>query len=492
MLNLSLLPRFSALGRPYHHRVMPTPVREQLRLVHANPEAAALLGLRVETLATPEFLAFMSGNSVHPDYDPLASVYAGHQFGVFVPQLGDGRAITIAEVQGSDGQRWEMQLKGSGQTPFSRFADGRAVLRSSIREYLCSEAMHHLGIPTTRALALVASGDPVRRESIESAAVMCRLAPTHIRFGHFEYFYYHERFEALAPLADLVIEEHFPHLVGLENRYAVWLAEVAERTARLMAQWQAVGFCHGVMNTDNMSILGLTIDYGPFGFMDGFSARHICNHSDEQGRYAWDQQPSIGHWNVSRLLQATLPLLSLDPDEAAEIATGILNRFPPAYTGAAMNGWRAKLGFLDAHHGDRDLVNRFLNLLDAGKSDFTNSFRMLSQISTADGAPAPLLRNHLVAVEAFDQWLQDYRSRLRHEGVADDERAARMNAVNPCYVLRNHLVQRAIEMAESGDDSEVDRLYRLLSDPYKECPDMTEYAAEPPEHLRHLPVSCSS
>src|SRR5690348_4030008 len=312
---LTLDTRLAALGEAYASVVPPTPLTEP-RLVAFNPDAAALIDLDPAQASTPEFARVMSGNAPLPGGTNLSMLYAGHQFGVYVPQLGDGRAILIGQVRNAKGELWELQLKGAGKTPYSRFGDGRAVLRSTLREYLCGEAMHHLGIPTTRALCIVGSPEPVQRETTETAAVLCRMAPTHLRFGNFEVFYYTDQHDKLAPLADYVINEHFPHLVGHGDRYRGWLVEVIERTARLMAQWQAVGFCHGVMNTDNMSIIGLTLDYGPYGFMDGFDAQWICNHTDEGGRYAYDQQPMVGHWNCSRLVQATLPLLATDPDAA--------------------------------------------------------------------------------------------------------------------------------------------------------------------------------
>jgi uncharacterized protein YdiU (UPF0061 family) len=483
--------RYAALGDSYAPQVATTALPEPL-LLHFNAALADEIGIEATAAQRPEFTALMAGNLPWPGYAPISSVYAGHQFGSFVPQLGDGRAHLIAELQGSDGQRWELQLKGGGQTPWSRFADGRAVLRSSIREYLASEAMHALGIPTTRALSLVGSPQPVRRETVETAAVVCRAAPGFIRFGHFEYFYYQNQHDKLRPLADHVIAEHFPQFAGHADRYQAWLTEVVERTARLMAQWQAVGFCHGVMNTDNFSALGLTLDYGPYGFMDAFDAHHICNHTDEGGRYAYDQQPMIGHWNCSRLLQATLPLLSDEPEKAVEIANSILERYPPAYTQAMTPMWIAKLGLRDLRLDDPELVNRFLSILHKGHSDFSRSFRHLARLRTDTDAPAHGIRDEIADLEAFDAWVVDYRARLRSESSNDAERAARTNAVNPKYVLRNHLLQTAIEQAQGGSYEEIDTLFKLVNRPFDEQPDMERYAEEPPASARHIEVSCSS
>jgi uncharacterized protein YdiU (UPF0061 family) len=481
--------RFTALGSDFFSSVDPQPLRDA-RLLHFNAALGAEIGLDADVAGEADFVDVMAGNRKLDGGAYIASVYAGHQFGVAVGQLGDGRANLIGEVVTPTGAGYELQLKGAGQTPYSRFADGRAVLRSSVREYLCSEAMHGLGIPTTRALCLIGASDPVVRERIETAAVVCRVAPSFIRFGHFEYFYFHGQGEPIRRLADHVIDHHYPHLAEFEQRYAAWLTEVVERTALLMAQWQAVGFCHGVMNTDNMSILGLTLDYGPYGFLDGFDAHHICNHSDEGGRYAYDKQPLIGQWNCSRLLQATFPLLHETPDTAVEIANAILNRYPAAYTAAMMEHWRRKFGFQQVSDSDRELINRFLNLLDSGHSDFTRSFRALADVRSDDSVPA--LRDQIVDQAAFDAWLPDYRARLRQEAMDDQTRASVMRSTNPKYVLRNHLAQRAIERAEAADNSEIDRLFRLLQRPFDEQPEFEAYAAEPPAEARHISVSCSS
>lgn len=488
LAGLSLENRLAALGGTYGVRVAPTPLPDP-HLVAFNEDAAALIGLDPAQAGDPDFIAVMAGNCELPGACNLATVYAGHQFGVLVPQLGDGRAILIGQVRNERGELWDLQLKGAGKTPYSRFGDGRAVLRSSIREYLCGEALAGLGIPTTRSLCMVGSPEPVRRETMETAAVVCRLSRSHLRFGHFEYFYYRRNFDALGPLADHVIAEYFPQLAPRD--YAGWLTEVVTRTAKMVAQWQAVGFCHGVMNSDNMSILGLTLDYGPFGFLDAFDATHVCNHSDEHGRYAYDQQPAVAHWNCSRLLQATLPLLDADPEKAVEIATEILAGFEPTFIAANLANWHAKLGLREVQDSDAELINQWLQVLHRSKADFTNSFRLLADVRSGDDS-APELRDHLLDLEGFDAWLPDYRARLRAEQSDDTERAARMNAINPRYVLRNHLAQQAIEKAQAGDFSEIETLRRLLSNPYNAQPGMESYALPPPAGAAHISVSCSS
>ncbi|WP_248679507.1 protein adenylyltransferase SelO [Sinimarinibacterium sp. CAU 1509] len=481
---------YARLGDVFSARVEPAPVTAP-RLLHLNRSLLAQLGIDPAEAERPEFTEILAGNRPLPGGDPRAMLYAGHQFGGWVPQLGDGRAILLGQLRAPDGQCWDLQLKGAGKTPFSRFGDGRAVLRSSVREYLCGEALHHLGVPTTRALSLIAADDPVRRETLETAAVICRVAPSHVRFGHFEVFYYRDQHEALRELADHVIDAHFPELSGRPDRYERWLREVIRRTAQLIAQWQSLGFCHGVMNTDNMSILGLTLDYGPFGFIDGFNAKHICNHTDAGGRYAYDQQPTVGHWNCSRLVQACLPLLSDSPDQAVEIGQALVDGYPAAYSEAMTAAWRRKVGLREPHGDDPTLINRFVSILHRGRSDFTRSFRALATVNANDES-ATELADIVHDSAALEGWLKDYRQRLRMEDGDDAARRARMNAVNPKFVLRNHLAQAAIEAAQRGDASEIERLLTLLRNPYDEHPQYESHAAEPPPEAAHLSVSCSS
>jgi serine/tyrosine/threonine adenylyltransferase len=482
--------RYARLGEAYYSRVAPAPLTNP-RLLHANADVAALFDLDPAVFSQAEFTEVFAGNAPLPGGDPLAMLYAGHQFGVWVPQLGDGRAILLGQVRNARGKSWDLQLKGAGQTPYSRHADGRAVLRSSVREYLAGEALHHLGVPTTRALCLITADDPVRRETIERAAVICRVAPSHVRFGSFEVFYSRGQFERLAPLADHVIDEHFPALSGMPDRHARWLEAVTERTAELIAAWQSVGFCHGVMNTDNMSAIGITLDFGPYGFMDGFDSHHICNHSDEGGRYAYDNQPHIGHWNCSRLVQACVPLLGKRPEQAAEIGQGIVDRYPDAYARAMTARWRAKFGLQDTRDDDETLMNRFLTLLHRGRSDFTLSFRGLASVRCDDETVPAALADHVLDQGALRDWLADYRARLRAESSHDAERTERMNRVNPLVVLRNHLAQHVIEDCARGNATELERLLAALRRPF-ETPAEAAHAAVPPPDARHIAVSCSS
>jgi len=429
-------------------------------------------------------LAMLSGAGAQPGW---ATVYSGHQFGVWAGQLGDGRALLLGEAESSLG-RIEVQLKGAGLTPYSRMGDGRAVLRSSIREFLCSEAMHALGIPTTRALAVVGSPLPVRREAMETAAVVTRIAPSFLRFGHFEYFAHTAAdVDGLRTLADASIARFFPELAGADKPSAALLTEVAARTARLMAQWQGVGFCHGVMNTDNLSLLGLTIDYGPFGFLDAFDPNHICNHSDTQGRYAYARQPSVAHWNLHALAHALMPLIG-DSDEAL----AALEPYKTVYPEAMLAAWRAKLGLATARDDDQALIDDLLRRMAADRADMTIAFRRLAAFDSAAGARNDRLRDLFLDREAFDGWAAGYASRLRSEASIDAERGVRMNAVNPKFVLRNHLAEAAIQAAQQGDFSQTQRLHAVLERPFDEQPEADAYAAFPPEWAQHLEVSCSS
>jgi uncharacterized protein YdiU (UPF0061 family) len=472
------------LGAPFHV-VQPPQALPGAHWVARSDALAEALGWSA-WLHTDDALQLLAGNA-QPDGGTLATVYSGHQFGVWAGQLGDGRALLVGEADTPLGTM-EVQLKGAGLTPFSRMGDGRAVLRSSIREFLCSEAMHALGIPTTRALAIVGSPLPVRRETVETAAVVTRVAPSFLRFGHFEHFAHTaENIEALRRLADATIDRFFPELLGVPAPYAALLEAVTRRTAALMAQWQAVGFCHGVMNTDNMSMLGLTIDYGPFGFLDAFDPGHVCNHSDHQGRYAYARQPNAAFWNLHALAQGLLPLIG---DSDAALAA--LEPYKTVFPAALLAAMRAKLGLRDDRPEDRELVDDLLKCMAADRADFTITFRRLAGFNTAEGAANGVLRDLFIDRDAFDAWALRYAGRLRAEHSDDRLRALRMNAVNPKYVLRNHLAEAAIRQAREGDFSEVQRLLKVLQRPFDEQPEADADASFPPDWAQHLEISCSS
>jgi uncharacterized protein YdiU (UPF0061 family) len=486
---LKVQTRVGQLPDSFYKRVDPQALSNPY-LVAFSPVVAELLDIDPALFQNQQLIDLLSGSAVAPGSNPLAMIYAGHQFGHFVPQLGDGRALMIGEITDSSGADWEIQLKGSGLTPFSRMGDGRAVLRSTIREYLCSEAIAALGIPTTRALCITGSKDEVYRERPETAAVLTRVAPSHLRFGNFEVFFYRQQYAELRILADFIIDQFYPACRAAENPYVELLRQVIERTAKLVAQWQLVGFTHGVLNSDNMSMLGLTIDYGPYGFLDTYQSAFVCNHSDEQGRYAYDQQPHIGLFNLSCLAQAMLPLIDENSGElAAEQAKQLLADYQPAYQAFYYQGMAAKLGLQAYRKADEELFLALFALME-GSVDFTIFFRRLSEIDVADDGKE--LRDLFIDRAGFTDWYQHYRSRLDADELPTESRRRQMLEVNPKYILRNYLAQQAIERAQEGDFSEVETLQALLQKPFDEQSGLADYAAEPPDWARHLDLSCSS
>ena len=462
--------------------VLPSGLNEP-RLVSVNHALARELGIDPTELNDPQMLQIMSGNAVPAHLKPIALVYSGHQFGVWAGQLGDGRAMTLGELPvGTDGSLWDIQLKGAGTTPYSRFADGRAVLRSSIREYLCSEAMHGLGIATTRALCLVDSKTPVYREEVESGATVCRVARSHIRFGSFEHFHYRNQPESVRALADYVIQRHFPESSQDEDRYLKLFENAVTKTAMMIAHWQSVGFCHGVMNTDNMSILGDTLDYGPFGFLDSYDPDFICNHSDSGGRYSYKNQPSIGLWNLNALATSLMSLLE------SEQLIAVLKTYEPTFLQHYRQLMAAKIGLQTFQSGDEQLINQLLELMQQSQVDFSVFFRSLCDFSASNQS----IRDQFIDREGFDQWAQNYLQRLNQQQCSDAERREQMLLCNPKYVLRNYMAQTAIEKAEAGDYSEVNLLLKVLQSPFEEHPEAQHYAGLPPDWAEKISVSCSS
>jgi uncharacterized protein YdiU (UPF0061 family) len=489
--------------------VLPTPVAAPTLLAWSR-ECAVLLGLEARDVQDPAFVAAMAGNALLPGMRPYAANYGGHQFGNWAGQLGDGRAITLGEVVNAAGERWELQLKGAGPTPYSRRADGRAVLRSSIREFLCSEAMHHLGVPTTRALTLVGTGEAVVRDMFydgnpreEPGAIVCRVSPSFIRFGNFELLAAREDLALLARLVDFTIARDFPHLEGEpEARRTAWFREVCERTARMVVHWMRVGFVHGVMNTDNMSILGLTIDYGPYGWLEEFDPTWTPNTTDAVGRrYRYGQQPSVAQWNLVQLAEALVPLFGA----AAPLEAG-LDRFLQVANAEleAMN--LAKFGFARFEEPERTLVREAYALLQRTHLDYTNAFRVLTAVASAatpaDGAIDALAAtsyepgNFDAARTEWDAWCTRYRAVLDAHGEAPTVRGARMRRANPTYVLRNYLAQEAIDAAEQGDLSLVHQLLDVMRAPYEERPDLERFTRNRPDWAREKAgssmLSCSS
>ena len=501
--------------------VDPAPVAAPRLLAHSR-EMADALGFSEQDVASPAFAEVFGGNALLPGMQPIATNYGGHQFGHWAGQLGDGRAITLGEIVTAAGERWELQLKGAGLTPYSRTADGRAVLRSSIREFLCSEAMHHLGVPTTRALSLVATGDDVVRDMFydghaapEPGAIVCRVAPSFIRFGHFELPYSRGEGELLRQLADFCIWRDFPHLLGgapdpgfealrgqgafTEAIYAAWFAEVCERTAELVAHWMRVGFVHGVLNTDNMSILGLTIDYGPYGWIDDYDPDWTPNTTDAQGRrYRFGWQPKIARWNLLRLAQSLSPLFA----DAAPLQAG-LDAYAETYARADRRDCAAKLGLSECRDDDIALLRDLHGLLHAYEVDMTLWFRGLADVDMDTPTLAPLRAAFYDGAKlaegeaAFDAWLQRYAARVREDTPEQQAtRRERMRVVNPQFVLRNYLAQQAIDRATTGDPAGVAELLDVMRRPYDDQPGREAFAAKRPDWARTKAgcsmLSCSS
>ena len=450
-------------------------------VVHFNPQVAQLLDL--ETSNNSDLATYFSGAMPLPNSQPLAMTYSGHQFGQYNPQLGDGRGLLLGEVVNSKGERWDIHLKGAGKTPYSRFGDGRAVLRSSIREYLGSEALHGLGIPSTRALCIIGSKEPVQRETTETAATLVRVADSHIRFGHFEWIFNNQP-KLLKSFSDYVIQRYYSSCEHSPKPYANLLQQIVTRTATLMAQWQLVGFAHGVMNTDNFSITGCTFDYGPYGFLDAYQPSFICNHSDNTGRYAWNQQPSIGLWNLNALAYALSPLIDKEDIMAA------LQSYEATLLDTYYKGIKAKLGLIENNAQDNALAFDLLDILMKNNMDYTRTFRALSHINQEDIQCS--LRDDCLDRTRFDDWFKHYTQRLAQEKTTNLQRQQQMQATNPKYILRNYLAQIAIEKAEKGDFNEIDTLLMLVQNPYDEHPNYEHYANIPPDWGQHLEISCSS
>ncbi|WAT16110.1 protein adenylyltransferase SelO [Xanthomonas fragariae] len=485
--------------------VLPTPVAAP-RVIAYSAEVTQRLGLDETEIASARFAEVFGGNALYPGMQPWAVNYGGHQFGHWVGQLGDGRAISLGEVLGVDGGRYELQLKGAGPTPYSRGADGRAVLRSSIREFLCSEAMHHLGVPTTRALSLVTTGDAVVRDMFydgrpqhERGAIVCRVAPSFIRFGNFELPSARGDIALLRQWVDFTIARDFPELQGAgQALYTAWFAQVCERTAVMVAHWMRVGFVHGVMNTDNMSILGLTIDYGPYGWLDDYDPDWTPNTTDAQGRrYRFGTQPQVAYWNLGRLAQALAPLFS---DQAP--LQQALDRFGDTYLACDRRDTAAKLGLAECRDEDLQLIDALRALMREAEMDMTLTFRGLIDLSPEHPDPAQLRDafydedKRIADAPQLQQWLHRYAARLLQDTLSPDQRRSRMRLANPRYVLRNYLAQQAIDRAEQGDPSGVQELLEVMQYPYDDQPGCEAFAARRPDWARDRAgcsmLSCSS
>jgi len=485
--------------------VQPTPWKTQPKLVAFSQDVLEnILDFDTEVTNSQEFVDFVSGNLVLPGSIPMAHRYGGYQFGSWADQLGDGRAHLLGEFINTKGERWELQLKGSGKTPYSRFGDGRAVLRSSVREFLCSEAMYWLGVPTSRAATLTVTDDGVPRDmfydgrmKMERGAVVLRVAPTWFRFGSFDILAKHKEFEELKQLADFILANSFPEIAETgQAGYLAMFADVVDKTADMIARWSVVGFAHGVMNTDNMSIKGVTIDYGPFGFIDEYNPKFIPNHSDDMGRYDLDNQVNIGLWNLDKLGQALKPLLDVEKHKQLEV---ILKGYGGIYQDIQLNLYRGKLGLTEKSDSDEDLVDLLLDTMETTEADFTQTFRDLSELSLED------LKNKKIPESAWGLhqclknknikvFLKLYVDKIENAKTDDENRMISMQKTNPRYILRNWIAQKAIEMAEEDDFSEVQFLQEILKNPFKinKVAEEKGYARKPPGWSKRLAVSCSS
>ena len=454
-----------------------------------NEPLARKLGLNVDMLSGEAGAALFSGQQLPSDARPLAQAYAGHQFGGFSPQLGDGRALLVGEAIAPDGTRRDIQLKGSGLTPFSRGGDGKAAFGPVLREYLIGEAMSALGIPTTRALAVVTTGETVYREGMPPGAVLTRVAASHIRVGTFQFFAARRDTDSIRRLADYTIARHDPLLVGAEDKYLKFFDAVMDRQARLIAQWMHVGFIHGVMNTDNMTISGETIDYGPCAFMDAYDLNTVFSSIDTGGRYAYGQQPIIGQWNLARFAETLIGLFD-EPEDAVRLLTQRLEAFPDLYAKHWQAGMWRKFGLSDSHESDLDLINGFLDLLHSQNVDFTLAFRRLSDAARSDAGPA---RSLFAMPDAFDTWLTNWRERVEADGVADEERAVVMDRVNPIYIPRNHKVEEALTAASEKDDmGPFERLLGVLERPFEERDELDDYAKPAPDEFAGYQTFCGT
>ncbi|HKU97503.1 MAG TPA: YdiU family protein [Vineibacter sp.] len=473
---------YARLPDRFFARLAPTAVPEP-RLVKLNLALARALNLDPEQLAAPAGVETLAGNRLPPGAEPLAMAYAGHQFGNWVPQLGDGRALLLGEVIDRQGVRYDIQLKGAGRTPFSRSGDGRAVLGPVLREYIVSEAMAALGIQTTRSLAAVTTGEQIFRQGLLPGAVLTRVARSHVRIGTFQFFASRGDIDGVRLLADYVIARLYPHAAQAPQPYRALLDTVIERTASLVASWQLIGFIHGVMNTDNMSIAGETIDYGPCAFMDTYHPGTVYSSIDAGGRYAYGNQPRIAHWNLVQLAQALLPLLGDDADAAVATAQEAIDTFPARFEAAWLAGLRRKLGLAQAHDGDKALAQDLLDRMAANSADFTLTFRHLSDAVDGDPAASAAVRGQFDDPTAFDVWAAPWRQRLAQEGRTAAQCRADMRAANPAFIPRNHRIEAVIQAAQSeADFTLLEELVTVLAMPYDDQPQLAHYAQPPEPH----------
>jgi uncharacterized protein YdiU (UPF0061 family) len=470
---------YARLPERFYARLPPTPVAAPA-LVRVNTKLAQTLGLDPDALAEIESVAVFAGNRVPEGAEPLAMAYAGHQFGNYVPQLGDGRAVLLGEVRDPNGVRWDVQLKGAGRTPFSRGGDGRAALGPVLREYIISEAMHALGIPTTRSLAMVTTGEEIQRETFLPGAVLTRISRSHVRVGTFEFFGNQGDTDAVHTLADYVIDRLYPEVKGATEPYRALLDAVIARQAKLIAKWLGVGFIHGVMNTDNTSIAGETIDYGPCAFMDTFHPAMVYSSIDRMGRYAYGNQPGIVQWNLAQFAQALIPLMGEDQEKALKSAQEAIDAFPALFKAAYLETLRAKIGLTGTRDEDGKLAQDLLKRMADNGADFTLVFRKLCDCKAVNANADEPVRALFHTPSAFDEWAVAWRARLTDETRSDAERSVAMKTVNPAFIPRNHRVEAVIKAAQTrGDFAPLDELNAVLTKPYEDQPEFADYMNPP-------------
>jgi len=475
--NLQFQSKYLSLDSEFYDMTEPEPLDEPY-LISFNPKTAKLIDLDDNSGDDPRFIDLLNGTFLPKGVRPFSMCYAGHQFSHYAPRLGDGRAHNLGSINS-----WHLQTKGSGETLYSRTADGRAALPSSIREYLMSEAMHHLGVPSTRALGIIGSQTKLLRNNIERGAIVMRMSPSWVRFGTFEYFYYLKEFDKLKSLADYVINESYPHLQDSDDRYFEFFSEVIERTAQLISKWQGLGFCHGVMNTDNMSIAGLTIDYGPFSMLDDFDYGFVCNATDKAGRYAYGEQPNISYWNLTMLSKALSPLID---EEKMQKKLDDYGDF--IYPNAYIDVMRQKLGLTLELNEDMTLISNLVGTLQDAYVDYTLFFRTLSRY---DGERMPLLELAMNPVP-IDKWLNLYDARLSKETRTQTQRQDALLKINPKYVLKNYMLEKATFLARQGNFTMVETLLHIATHPFDELPEFEHFAGDTPEEYKNLTLSCSS
>ncbi|GAB4263911.1 MAG: YdiU family protein [Methylomicrobium sp.] len=479
---------YARLPERFFARLDPTPVTKP-RLIKINTALAEAIGVDLSSLDENTAAAIFSGNTVPDGAEPIAMAYAGHQFGHIVPQLGDGRAILLGETLDAENKHWDIHLKGSGQTPFSRRGDGRAALGPVMREYIISDAMHALGIPTTRSLAIVTSGEPVYRQKALPGAVLTRIASSHIRIGTFQYFAMRNDSEAIKILADYSIERHYPHLQDAQHTYIALLESVIEAQAKLIARWMQVGFIHGVMNTDNMTISGETIDYGPCAFIDTYDPDTVFSSIDDYGRYAFGNQPRVAQWNLARFAECLLPLLHDHEEQAIGIAQDCLSRFPDIYEKHWLSGMRRKLGLSEPKERDSTLIHALLDLMHRERVDFTNLFRALCDKAEAIDSNVELS----TMPAALAGWLERWQARLAEESLTPQQRAQSMRRVNPAYIPRNHRVEQALDAAVEEDNfSPFETLLDVVTQPFAERDEWQNYRLPPKPEERVLQTFCGT